>query len=969
MQQSLERIEMVLGAMASVGPRNLRAYLEQPGPDVAKSTPAEIDQMVDLLLSTDPNNPARLRFSNVLRSWDNAKDAAWINGTQRNTVERRKRIHQLLQSDTGLEQRIDLLLPFYHLDEPLIIAEEHRDWYAPRPGVRDYYWTTYLKYLRERRGWDEASLLNLDNSTRAIVECLANPESPGGYASRGLVMGYVQSGKTANFTGVVARAADAGYRLIIVLAGTWNILRNQTQRRFDKDLLGKELLQNDEAYALYPPPDWPEFLEHGADPVELGHYTWQRLTRPDLDFRRLKAAIDNLEFEKVNKGAPIYDPSNLHALPVKLLVVKKHSGILFNLVKDLNLLLRTRLTDLPTLVIDDESDQAGLNTIDPKRAAPGTKERSKTNVRIVELLKLFPRGPYVGYTATPYANALVDPDDPADLFPKDFIVSLDRPKGYMGVSDFFDPTTVYDDLAKDDFSQSEIAFIRRVESPLGADDEDLKKALRSYVLAGGIKLYRLARDPERYKAEYFKHHTMLVHTSQSKGEHTSLAVRLKELWDQCAFNSPAGLVDLEKLWREDYAEVCKVQGDEVAPSSITEVIPYLSEAIKRIESGPKIFLVVNSDSPEAPDFSAAPFWKIVVGGNKLSRGYTIEGLTVSYYRRVAGTADTLMQMGRWFGFRPGYQDLVRVFLGVKEGKSGDTDLVSLFKEVCRMEERFREEIKRYVRWPGTRPITPKEIPPLISVSGTLPPTAGNKMFNAELAAKNFGGQTSMLTLTPAKPASLDENIKALGRLLTASTLLGTKSLGGTSMKKTLDVSAVVFETTNDQLVAFLKAYRWLETDYNYPERPTDTNLQIEFLEKEKHDIGSWLIMAPQRKVSFGSVLTVGSVGDLTVKKRRRVEGRRFQVFGEPDHRTIAQFLAGVEPGKSELTGPNVVTKGLLNIHRGVCLLYPVREEPTGKVSIGFELLFPANKIPFDINFTVRRKAEKSWIVVQDPAAD
>src|SRR4029079_4361345 len=131
--------------------------------------------------------------------------------------------------------------------------------------------------------------------------------------------------------------------------------------------------------------------------------------------------------------------------------------------------------------------------------------------------------------------------------------------------------------------------------------------------------------------------------------------------------------------------------------------------------GPNIFLVVNSDKAEAPDFSAAPVWKIIVGGNKLSRGYTVEGLTVSYYRRVANTADTLMQMGRWFGFRPGYGDLVRVFLGVAEGRNNDVYLVSLFKEVCRMEERFREQLRRYARHAGGERITPKQVPPLIAV--------------------------------------------------------------------------------------------------------------------------------------------------------------------------------------------------------------------------------------------------------------
>jgi hypothetical protein len=964
MDTFFERIEMALGAMALGGPRNLRAYLEQPGPDFEKATRHEIDEIINMLLSSDPNSPARLRFSNLLRSWDNAKDARWVGNTPRNTADRRRRIHELLKSGLDLGKRIDAVLPFYQLEEPLIIAEQHEEWYVPSVGVRDYYWSTYIRYLHERRGWDEASILDMDNSTRAIVESLANPESRDTYASRGLVMGYVQSGKTANFAGVVARAADAGYRLIIVLAGTWNILRNQTQRRFDKELLGKELLKNDEAYTIHPPPDWVDFLDHGTDPVELGHYTWQRLTRPDIDFRRLKAAIDNLEFEKRNKALPIYDPSNLHGLPVKLLVVKKHSGILANLVKDLKL-IRTRLKDLPSLIIDDESDQTGLNTIDPKRASTGGEERSRTNLRIVELLQLFPRGQYVGYTATPYANALVNPEDPEDLFPRDFIVSLDRPRGYMGVSDFFDPMTNYDDLPKDDYSQSEIAFIRRVRDPLGKDDEDLKKAMCSYVLSGGLKLYRHVKDPQRYKAQHFRHHTMLIHTSQLRGEHALLAERLLKLWDQCAFNSPKGLNELQELWDTDYMKVCAAKGKEIAPTTFAELIPHLSEAIKRIEKGQRIFLVVNADTAEAPDFSAAPVWKIVVGGNKLSRGYTIEGLTVSYYRRVAGTADTLMQMGRWFGFRPGYQDLVRVFLGVVEGKRGDTDLVSLFKEVCRMEERFREEIKRYVRKPSEKQITPKEIPPLISASGDLPPTARNKMFNAVITSKNLGGQWSDLTLAPTKPTTMDENIKAVGCFLIAAKSFGEISLGGSSGEAgRINADCLVWEATNEQLIAFLKAYRWLEADYKYPERPANAGLQIEFLEKQKHGIASWLILAPQRKSPFGPPLKLKNVGDLAVKKRQRVEGRRFQVFGEPPHRTISTFLAGIEtPGNSQSFIANTATNQLRNEHRGIFLLYPVREEQNDKVSIGFELLFPKNELAFDIHFTVRRKAESSSIVV------
>ncbi|SRR6266542_4142570 len=964
-----ERIESALGAMRAA-PRNLMAYLQQPGPDFAKASQDEVEKMLARLLCPDPNDRIRLLFSTLLRSWDNAKEANWTNETARNTASRRQRIHELLKVEPDFQSRIDSELPFYPIEEPIIIAEEHKEWYVPEDGIRDYYWQTYKRYLRDQKHWPAESLLGLDNTTRAIVECLANPESKEAYASRGLVMGYVQSGKTSNFAGVEARGADAGYRMIIVLAGTWNILRNQTQRRFDKELLGKEFLRNDDAYQLNPPADWHEFLEHGTDPVQLGHFPWQRLTRPDIDFSRLKQAIDSLEFERLNKALPLYDPVNLHALPVKLLVVKKHSGILAGLVKDLKL-IRTKLTDLPALIIDDESDQAGINTVDPKRMVSGSKQRSKTNLRIVELLKLFPRGQYVGYTATPYANALVDPEDPEDLFPKDFIVSLERPVGYMGVSDFFDPLTDYTDLDPNDYSLPEIAFIRRVEDPQGADDEYLKNALRSFVLAGAVKLFRLKRDSRRYNAEQFKHHTMLIHTSHLTGEQVTLAGRVEDLWNRCAFNSPAGLASLRNLWENDYAKVCAAaQPAELIPHEFKSLIPHLSETITRIERGTRFVLVVNYNSTDAPDFSEAPVWKIIVGGNKLSRGYTIEGLTVSYYRRAATTADTLMQMGRWFGFRPGYKDLVRVFLGVRDGKKGDIDLVALFKEVCRMEERFRDELTRYVRRPSAVRITPKQIPPLISVSGVLPPTARNKMFNAVLADKNFGGEWSMLTLTASEPVSLDANVNTLAAMMRNSRRLGKMSLGGQlddgeKVKKAMS-EMLLFEMANDALVAFLKGYRWLESEYKYPNRPADAELQIEFLEKQQHGIMSWLVIAPQRKVSFGAPLQIDSVGDFNVKNRQRVSGRGFKVFGEGPHRAVAEFLVSLDQrGKLKLMSPNSETISLCNKHRGIVLLYPVREQENQKVSIGYELLFPDNKLGFDLNFTVRRKDESDRVVVKN----
>lgn len=960
--QYLERIEAALGSMSLLGPRDLMAYLNKPAPDFQTLPDPEIFTVMDLLLSKDANHPARLRFAGLIREWDNQKESIWGGNTPRNTAERRTKIYELLKLDDALKVRVDSLIPFFSIDEPLIIAESHADWYDPKPGIRDYYWLTYRRYLQAVRGWKERSLIGLDNDTRAVLECLSNPEASEAYGSRGLVMGYVQSGKTANFAGVIARAADAGYRLIVVLAGTWNILRNQTQRRLDKELLGKEMLVNDESYQERRPRDWNEFLEHGFDPIQRGQYGWQRLTRPDIDFKSLKSAIDNLEFERREKGLPLYHPANLHALPAKLLVVKKNRGILKKLVKDLKL-LRTKLADLPALVIDDESDQAGLNTAVPGLNKVGSKERSKTNEVIVELLRLFPRGQYVGYTATPYANALVDADDPEDLFPKDFIVSLDRPAGYMGVLDFFDPTAVYEDLKKSDYSQREIAFIRRVENAQSEDDSDLKRALQSYVLSGGLKLYRQAMDPSRYS---FRHHTMLIHTSSSTTSQSDLADRVVRLWNQCAFNGPTGRAALKKLWEDDFSLVSHEQGKkESSPSSFDELVPFLAEAISLVETGSRCVMVVNHYSKEVPDFGEQAVWKIIVGGNKLSRGYTVEGLTISYYRRVTSTADTLMQMGRWFGFRQGYKDLVRVFLGVNEGRKGDIDLVGMFKQTCLMEERFRQEITRYVRVPGKKRITPRQIPPLISVIGGLPPTARNKMFNATIKDRNYGGRWSQPTLI-ATGSGLDENLKTTAHLLVGAQHHRAVLGGKTSAPKprTASMDSIVFEVSTSDVIKFLTDYNWLESQYKNDQRPVDIQLQIEFLQKQNHGISKWFVIAPQRQQSYGNDLQLPGVEPLTVKHRRRLEGRVFQNFGEPAHRMVAEYLVNLaKKDKEHLDAPNAETQGLLDLHRGVLLLYPVREKESDPISVGFEILFPANTLAYETNFTVKKKSDPSQLTV------
>lgn len=957
-----DRIIAVIDVMKRE-PRALLAYLEKPGPDFDVATTLEVAKMIDQILSDDPNDLHRLGFKHALLTWDNEKDAAWVNETKRNTKERRKIIHKKLGSDADLEQRIDSLFPHFPLEEPVIISDGHKAWYRPIQGIGDYYWASYIKYLKKNKGWEDESLLSLDNSTRAIVECLANPEAPEAYASRGLVMGYVQSGKTANFMGVAARAADAGYRLIIVLAGTWNILRKQTQRRFDKELLGKQLLSNDAFYRDFPPDDWPDFLEHEAEPGELGHYSWQRLTRLEFDFKRLESGIESLEYIKQDKAKALHSPENLHAMPVKLLVIKKHSKIIANLVKDLKR-LNTKIENLPALIIDDESDQAGLNTVNPKKIING-KTRNPTNAAIVNLLALFPRGQYIGYTATPYANVLVDPEDSQDIFPKDFIISLDRPLGYMGVLDFFDPMVSYDDLDKNDYSLPEIAYIRRVRNSLGNDSVNLKNAICSYVLAGAIKLFRHKRDPVRYKENYYRHHTMLIHTSQLKGAHLLSASVVEGLWEECAFNSPKGKDFLEELWIKDYSVTSACIGNEIIPDKFNDLIPYLSEAISKIQKNGKPYLILNGDSEDVPDFGAQAIWKIFIGGNKLSRGYTIEGLTISYYRRISRAADTLMQMGRWFGFRPGYRDLVRVYLGVVEGKS-DSDLVSLFKEICRMEEEFRNEVERYVRIPGKETWTPKQIPPLISLFGNIPPTSSKKMFNARIDRRNFGGSRVMPTLVASKGSGKTLNFDGFKKIIENAQIVGMKFLTGNlnTGKKINSHSFISIISSTVVIATFLREFRWSEDRYKETERPQNIQLLIEFIEKEMHGINSWIIVAPQRKNSFGPSLEISEDFKLSVKMRTINGNSNVDAYGEPEQRFFGNYLAGITGEKSEITKAGKELLLLKKEGRAVLQFYFVRSsENDDEVTVGFEVFIPPNKLEYRHKFSSRKNDDSVSVTV------
>ncbi|WP_328635551.1 Z1 domain-containing protein [Streptomyces sp. NBC_00356] len=903
--------------------------------DADEPADTDLSRFRDRIASAGAGDELLTVWSRQLTEWDAVPAPAWTDTAPR-TDERRAAMHDKLAFGADLRKALDAAVPVHKEPGPVTISREFEPWYTRELGAnRSFYWKSYANLLR-RKGWPDAAVSGLDEAAHAVVERLADPTREDAYGARGLVVGYVQSGKTANFTGVTAKAIDAGYRLVIVLGGTLNLLRGQTQRRLDMELIGQENIlgaadpndpdalvdidyQDDE--------DWPaKFVSFGARPSTLGAFDIERLTSRDKDYMSLERGISALEFEKPDRSRPLHDPANLHASRARVMVVKKNKSVLEKLVKDLKK-IGPILGEIPALIIDDESDQASVNTTDPKKWEEGKVKRTAINGQISALLRLLPRAQYVGYTATPFANVFVDPGDEEDIFPRDFLISLPRPTGYMGVQDFHD----LDEPSDGEAAVRGLAEETHVRSIYGNTGDRLKEALDSFVLTGALKLYRAAHGTPEGP---FRHHTMLVHESVRMAEHKALADRIKGLWEKAAYAGTEGHARLESLLTADFHRYA--DATLPTPATYADLKPYVSRATQLINRGGTPVIVVNGESerdytqPDL-DFDRTPnVWKILVGGTKLSRGFTVEGLTITYYRRTTQQADTLMQMGRWFGFRPGYRDLVRLYIGREEtlGKARTAktvDLYEAFEAICRDEELFRDELARYAPLVAGRPqVTPAQIPPLVAQH--LPwvkPSARNKMFNAELVEVRSPGKPIEPAAYPLDGKMTARNTERWGAVLIS--LSGTSSacrlLPDATSPLPRSFQAATTVIPHGQLLAILGSLEWEEGNVLAPHLA-----YLSQLDGRLAKVDDWLVIAPHRTPRHRIDGTLLGEGPFSLFRRTRQAGRSsFGRISGLEHRLYAQQLIG---NAGTGTGPATPEALQAGTHRGVVLLYPVVEAQT-----------------------------------------
>lgn len=887
--------------------------------------PVDEDELLAFVDAAPLNDPGVIQLRLALAKWDADEALNLTNAsgeeTGSGTIARRIAVVKGLGLSDAAEQILRAAIPV-HEEDVIVISKDFEPWYDEARTTRStLYWDDYEKYLTQVKKWPASAITTLDQSTHAVIERLTDPTRVEVKATKGLVVGYVQSGKTANFTGVIAKAIDAGYRLVIVMTGTIEILRSQTQRRIDMELTGVENVlagqdPNDPEVArgldYQQDEDWlaERFVRHSAaalDQPGVAHI--RRVTTHHGDYKSLPQGISQLQYHRVDKTKPLNAAENLFHTDAYVVIIKKNSAPLKKLIRDLKP-LQTTLHELPALIIDDESDIASVNTKDPKKS----NDRTIINRLITEIMEIAPRTQYVGYTATPFANVFIDPDDDSNLFPSDFVLSLPRPEGYMGVQEFHDIDPDWEDIPKSVATSNELAFVREIHGDPEGDParrrSELKRALDAWVLSGAIKKYR-----ETNSEMTFRHHTMLVHEDVKNAVQQESADLVTALWNEGKFTSVEGLSRLRTIFDDDYKPGmdARAAGAPV-PSTFDDVKLFVADAIAEMTSGGGVpVLIVNSDKEiqaqqESLDFDAKKIWRILVGGTKLSRGFTVEGLTVSFFRRKAGQADTLMQAGRWFGFRQGYQDLVRLFIR----RDAKVDLYDAFEALLLDEEAFRDELGKYqgLDENGKPLIEPRQIPPLVSQHlPWLKPTARNKMFNAVVVSKARTGAFHYLASIPAREtphvhgSNLDSVVLPMLSAASQEAVLPYEENGVAKAQK-----AKVGLIPADRFLELFEKMHW-HPDYASVVQPLHAFIQTA---TAKGRIEDWAVVWAQRQTP-GRGLWFDELGaEAPIFRRRRRDAPRIDFTGENKRiwlgaDPVAEGADVAPIGKSDRRGVVVVT--------------------------------------------------------------
>lgn len=617
------------------------------------------------------------------------------------------------------------------------------------------YWQRYYHYLRKKPSWSITAVDEIDRSTDEIMNALANPRKGTANDRMGMVFGYVQSGKTAHYIGLINKAYDAGYRVIIVLTGIHNSLRSQTQSRIDEEVLGYETsLENIVDLTR----------ERNAIGVGIGAHNQVAEVVQSITTRDDKGDVNKIS-------------ESVSMMPPFIIVTKKNATVLRTILRFFRKNHCAEIIDgkkiipakYPALIIDDEADQASINTNETYDEFDNVLDDynpTTINGLIRELLKMFECRSYAGYTATPFANIFIPPHVDSekygtDLFPRDFIFRAPRADQYIGAREFFgisgDENTPVMPLFRP--IEAGAAFLGKGTKATDAVSnipDELKKAIKYFLISTALRNCR---------GQVNKPNTMLVHIVRFVSQQNTVKKLVKtyyeeELENYIKYGDSSIRDDLKAIWEEDYLPTTsklRVQFAKYMGGCTDVSWDDIWTEIRRIVTKKEITIYsVNGKSKDAllyKNHEGKPFNVIVIGGDKLSRGLTLEGLTVSYFTRNSNTYDTLMQMGRWFGFRPGYLDACRLFTTPR--------LNGLFAHISMA----TEDLAAQFDFMNSVVQTPREFGLRVSSHPTLEITSKNKLRTGYEIKRDFSCKLSQTRVFDIDGEQYDRNFAAVENLL------------------------------------------------------------------------------------------------------------------------------------------------------------------------------------------------------------
>ncbi|SHG42110.1 Z1 domain-containing protein [Pedobacter caeni] len=815
----------------------------------------------------------------------------------------------------------------------------HTPWYRDKVSddrINFVFWKRYKKYLLNIKGWSLDTVNRLDEVTDDIMERIEDPSVLNkSFDRKGLVVGYVQSGKTANFTGLINKSIDSGYKIIIVLSGLHKNLRSQTQMRIDEEVIGRDTSDQ-------------------ANVKRIGVSTL--INEKYINIDTFTTQDDKGDFNRTfaQKLGGIQPGSDRPML----FVIKKNSSVLKNLIRyfnecistlDTNFIAKntdgkTILNNLPLLIIDDEADQASPNT---RATSNDDVELDPTtiNMCIRELLTLFNQKAYVGYTATPFANIFIDPKNEhstlgKDLFPSSFIISMEAPSNYFGPVKVFGLNEDIDEqglpihIAVHDASQLTSSFLPLKHKSDAIPDhipESMKEAIMSFIISSAIR---------RLRGHGNKHNTMLIHCTRFNDIQNAISKYVEEEFNRLReglINDDAAiLATFYELWKRDFVRVSTIMGGSVAKWS--EVKESLKPAILKMERKPHLINGSAGDILDYKNRETVGLSTIAIGGDKLSRGLTLEGLTISYFTRASTLYDTLMQMGRWFGYRSGFEDLCRIYT--------TPDLFGWYRHISTAFEILRKEFIEMSRQKST----PSEFGLRVLSHPDMMTTNAMKMRHTTTLPLTYKGKLTETSTLSSEKSILINNYSAVDDFIRKLTVQHYTIKDNNYLWK--DVSKNV-------IVEFLDSY------ISYRGAPaSNTKRIIEFIEGQNKDVKSKMIVETWN-VSLMSLKRNDedqlSIGGLPFKPHRR--SLKEEMYG---NRLFVKRIPGSSDEKIDFNEQTELTSHALRateprLNRPLLMIYPLiigTDEASvdlvlERMPFGFAISWPNNndlkESTYDIN--------------------